>query len=157
MTKLKARDGRNTLFHFRSFSDKISFKSSMWKYRSHYPERASTLDIKDAAAQKFAHSDVVFYLFIDTCFCAFNHPLTQPFKTFLTFYVSLDQNDLTSYKNATNSVYQAFLLLIERRHVLMFVTKMRQRKLHRYDRIVGGVFEVWSRCSLLLMTSDKSQ
>ena len=75
-------------------------------------------------------------------FFQFNHPLIQLFKTFqnffqnfLAFYVSLDQNDLTSCKNATNSVCQAFLLLIERRHVLMFVTKIRQRKPHRYDRI----------------------
>ena len=33
--------------------------------------------------------------------------------------------------------------MIDRRHVLIFVTKKNSQKLHRYDQIaVGGVFEV---------------
>ena len=33
--------------------------------------------------------------------------------------------------------------MIDRRHVLMFVTKKIDKKLHRYDQIAGGdVFEV---------------
>ena len=36
--------------------------------RSHYPERASTLDFKYAAAPRFCHSDLVFDLFIETRF-----------------------------------------------------------------------------------------
>ena len=45
-------------------------------------------------------------------------------------------------KNTKSSVYQAFLLMIGRRHALMFVNKSRQ-KLHRYDQIAtNGVFEV---------------
>ena len=38
-------------------------------------------------------------------------------------------------KSITVSIYQAFLLMIDRRDLLMFVTKSRQRKLHRYDQI----------------------
>ena len=49
----------------------------------------------------------------------------------------------------------AFLRRIGRRHVLMFVTKNRQ-KLHCYEQIAGSdVFEVWGRCSLRVMTPDE--
>ena len=36
--------------------------------RSHYPERASTLDFKDSATPRFGRSDVVFDLFIEARF-----------------------------------------------------------------------------------------
>ena len=42
--------------------------------------------------------------------------------------------------------------MIDRGHVLMFVTESRQ-KLHRYDQIAGGgVFEILGKCSLAVMT-----
>ena len=39
--------------------------------RSHYPERVSALDFKDAATLRLGHSDVVFDLFIETRFLHF--------------------------------------------------------------------------------------
>ena len=36
--------------------------------RNHYPDRASVLDFKDAAAPRFGHIDAVFDQFIETCF-----------------------------------------------------------------------------------------
>ena len=39
---------------------------SMIVVRSHYPDRASALGFKDTATPRFGHSDVVFYLFIET-------------------------------------------------------------------------------------------
>ena len=53
--------------------------------RSHYSERASALDFKDATTLRFGYSDVVFDLLIETRFSHFNHPLVQVFKTFSAF------------------------------------------------------------------------
>ena len=50
---------------------------------SHYPERASALDFKDATTPRFGHSDVVFNLVIETNFFAFNRPFIQSFKIFI--------------------------------------------------------------------------
>ena len=47
--------------------------------------RASASDFKDAAAPRFAHSDVVFDLFMETLFFSFNRSLIQFFKTFFAF------------------------------------------------------------------------
>ena len=58
-------------------------------------ERASALNFEDAATPRFGHNDVVFDLFIESRFFTFNHPLIYFFETFLAFYVSLDQNNLT--------------------------------------------------------------
>ena len=73
----------------------LELKQAFCYTRSHYLERASASDFKEAAASRFGHRDVV----------VFNHFLVQFFKTFLTFQVSLDQNNLTSCQK-----YHKFLL-----------------------------------------------
>ena len=52
---------------------------------SHYPERASVLHFKDAAALRFDHSDVVFDLFIETFFCIelLSYAIFRKFSCFL--------------------------------------------------------------------------
>ena len=47
---------------------KIYGKRNLSISRSHYPERASALDFKDTSAPRFGHSEVVFYLFLETRF-----------------------------------------------------------------------------------------
>ena len=47
---------------------KIYGKRNLRISRSHYSERASALDFKDTSAPRFGHSDVVFDLFLETCF-----------------------------------------------------------------------------------------
>ena len=39
------------------------------------PPPRSVSDFKDTSAPRFGHSDVVFDLFLETCFFAFNRPL----------------------------------------------------------------------------------
>ena len=62
--------------------------------RSHYLERASVLDFKDAATLRFGHRDVVFDLFTETHFL---HLITllSNFQNCLAVQVSLDQIDIT--------------------------------------------------------------
>ena len=48
--------------------------------RSHYPERASALDFKDAAVPRIGHSDAVFDLFRETF--VFNRILSNFSKLF---------------------------------------------------------------------------
>ena len=60
---------------------------------------SNCLRLQNAAAPRFGHSDVGFDLFIETRFFASYLPLVQFSKTFLAFWVSLDQNDLTYVKN----------------------------------------------------------
>ena len=50
---------------------------------SHHSERACPLHFKDTATPKFGHSNVLFDLFIETGFFAFNHPLIQNAFRFL--------------------------------------------------------------------------
>ena len=91
-----------------------------------YIERGSNLDFKDAAIPRFGHSDVVFDLFIEASFSHLITLLSNFIKTFLAFQLSLDQNNLTLCYSTTNSVYLVFPLMIDRRYLLIFVTKNRQ-------------------------------
>ena len=49
---------------------------------------------------------------------------------------------------------EAFLLMIGRRYVLMFVTKNRQNYIAMTKSQDGGVFEVCGKCFLRVMTPD---
>ena len=51
---------------------------------SHYPERAYTVDFKDAATLRFGHSDVIFDLFTETRFCT-QSPSYPNFQNFYSF------------------------------------------------------------------------
>ena len=70
-------------------SPRESLKSTCVKQlaimRSHYPDRASALEYKDAAASRFSHSDVVFDLFIETCFFFHLITLLSNFSIFFSF------------------------------------------------------------------------
>ena len=63
---------------------KIYGKRTLSISRSHYPERASALDFKDISAPRFGHSNVVFDLFLETCFLHLI-ALIQFLQTFLAF------------------------------------------------------------------------
>ena len=108
--------------------------------RSHYPERASAIDFKDTAYQRFGHSDVAFDLFIETLFL---HLITllSSFSN-LSLYV----------KSITNSVYLAFVLMIDRQYFEMFFITNRQNYISMTKSRSQGVFELWGRCSLRVMT-----
>ena len=126
---------------------KICCKRNLSISRSHYPERASALDFKDTSAPRFGHSDVVFDLFLETRFLHLIALLSNFCKLFWLFRNHFTNMVLLQVKNTTNSVYQAFLLIIERRHVLMFVTKNTQ-KLHHYDQIAERR-RLWSLSQML--------
>ena len=49
----------------------------MYVIRSHYKERASALDFKDAATLRFGHSNIVFDLLLET---SFSHLITLLFN-----------------------------------------------------------------------------
>ena len=49
---------------------------ALFATRTHYPDKASALDFKDAASPRFGHSDVVFDIFIETGF--FLHLIALP-------------------------------------------------------------------------------
>ena len=83
------------------------------------------MTLKDSATPRFGHSDVVFYLFIEMSF-AFNHSLIQFFKTYL-FRYHWTKIIRLYVKSTINSVHQAFLLMIDRRYLLTFVTKNGQK------------------------------
>ena len=60
------------------------FQSLKDIYRSHYPERESALNLKDATIPRFGHNDVISYLFIETLFFHFITLLSN-FQNFLSF------------------------------------------------------------------------
>ena len=74
----------------------ICITSSYCRTKSHYPERASTLDIKHTAVTRFGHNDVVIDLFIETRFLHLTALLSNFSKLVLFFKVSLNHNNLAS-------------------------------------------------------------
>ena len=65
----------------------VDVATGMATSRSHYPEKESALYFKDAVAQRFGHSDVVFYLLKETHFLHLIALLSK-FSNFLVFLVS---------------------------------------------------------------------
>ena len=90
--------------------------------RSHYQERASVLNYKDATTSRFGHRDLVSDPLIETRFIAFNCYLIQFIKAFLSFL----GNNLTSCQK-----YHKFLLSS------IFALLKMDKKLHRYDQFAG--------------------
>ena len=85
----------------------------MYSLESHYSERASALDFKDAATPRLGHGDVVFDLFIEARFSHLIALLFNFFKCHWTKIICLH------IKSTTNSVCQAFLLMIDKRYLFM--------------------------------------
>ena len=59
------------------YSRQAAVPVRIFNTRNHYPERASALDFENAATPRFGHKNVVFDLFIETCFFLFNRSLIQ--------------------------------------------------------------------------------
>ena len=81
--------------------------------------------------------------------------LLSNFGHFLLFRYHWTKVTWLYVKSTTNSVYQAFLLMINRRYASMFVTKIRQN-LHRYNQICtsptgkGFSWRTWRNVKLFL-------
>ena len=95
--------------------------------RSHYPKRASVLEFKDPATPRFGHSGVVFDLFTETCLLHLISLLSNLSNLSYLFRHQWAKIIWLYVLSTTNSVHKAFLLMIDRRYLLVFVTKHRQK------------------------------
>ena len=121
---------------------KIYGKRNLRISRSHYSERASALDFKDTSAARFGHSDVVFDLFLETCFLHLIALLSNFCKLFWLFRYHFTNMAWLHVKNTTNPFIKHFCWWLKGDMFWCLLQKIHKNYITMTKSWSGGVFEV---------------